>query len=266
MGQAVPISYLDLAIASGLVMVSILLSSRLSLGLQRDMLLGALRTFLQLSVTGYVLVWIINRSRLGEWYWVLLALGVMLVVAVYTARGRMQEAMADKTWVFAVAIVSGSLVVLIYILALVLRIKPWYNGQYVLPLAGMIIGNAMNAGALGVGRFAGDLHNRREEVETALALGATASQAVADIRRDALRTAIIPSVNGMLVVGIVSLPGMMTGQILAGQSPTQAVHYQIVVMYMITAAAALTSIAGVVAATRRAFTPAQQLRALIGEK
>ncbi|HEY3376304.1 MAG TPA: iron export ABC transporter permease subunit FetB [Armatimonadota bacterium] len=260
MEHVIPVGYLDLLIAFPLVLGSLLLSWQFGLGLQRDMLLGALRTFVQLAVTGYVLLWIFARSGAGEWYWVLLALAVMLGVAVHTAQGRMTEALAGKAWVFAVAIVVGSLIVLAYVLALVLKISPWYNARYVLPLAGMIIGNAMTAGTLAVSRFAGDLRTRRLEVETALALGATAAQAVAPIRRDALRTAIIPSVNGMLVVGIVSLPGMMTGQILAGQDPTQAVHYQVVVMYMITAAAAFTSVIGVVAAIRQTFTAAQQLR------
>jgi putative ABC transport system permease protein len=124
----------------------------------------------------------------------------------------------------------------------------------------MIFGNAMTAGTLAVSRFVTDLHNRRLEVETALALGATTSQAVQRIRRDALRTAIIPSVNAMLVVGVVSLPGMMTGQILAGASPLLAVRYQVMVVYMITAAATLTSIIGVIASMRETFTPAQQLK------
>ena len=264
-GEIIKLEYWDLAIAFPLVAACMLLSWWMQLGLHRDMFWGSVRTFVQLAVTGYVLVWVIQRSRLGEWYWVLLALAVMLGVAVHTAQGRMKEPLVGKSWVFAVAIVSGSLVVLIYVLALILRIHPWYNAQYVLPLAGMIIGNAMNAGALAVSRFAGDLQTRRLEVETALALGATAAEAVAPIRRDALRSAIIPSVNGMLVVGIVSLPGMMTGQILAGQDPTQAVHYQVVVMYMITAAAAFTSVIGVVAALRRVFTPAHQLRVFAGK-
>lgn len=256
------LGYLDLGIAACLVLLSSLLSWRLQLGLHGDMLWGAARSFLQLVLTGFVLLFIFQQDR---WYWVVLALVIMLGVAVYTAQGRVKEPLLGKSWIFAVAIVSGSMVVLLYVASIVLRLEQhpglhWYAPRYVIPLAGMIIGNAMNAAALAVSRFAGDLHTRRAEVETALSLGATATEAVAGLRRDALRTAIIPSVNSMLVVGVVSLPGMMTGQILAGNIPTQAVNYQVMVVYMITAAATLTSVIGVIAATHRVFTPAQQLR------
>ncbi len=253
----IPLHYPDLLIAALLVLGCVIGSWRLQLGLERDLLWGAVRAFVQLGLVGYVLVFLI---RDGHWYWVLAALVVMLAVAVHTASGRVTELAYGKGWVFTVAIVSGSLVVLLYVTGLVLRVTPWYDPRYLLPLAGMIVGNAMTAATLAVGRYAGDLRRRRQEVESALALGATAMQAVHPVRRDALRTAIIPSVNAMLVVGIVSLPGMMTGQIIAGQHPTQAALYQVMVMYMITAAATFTSILAVVAAVRQTFTPAQQLR------
>lgn len=257
--QTIELGYFDLGIAGVLILASTLVSWRLQLGLGKDMLWGAVRSFLQLTLTGYVLAFVFARGDLGEWYWTLLALSVMLTVAVKTAQGRVTEWLPGKTAVFAVSIVCGGLIVLIFVLGIVLRISPWYDPRYALPLAGMIFGNAMTAGTLAVSRFASDLKNRRLEIETALVLGATTSQAVQRIRRDALRTAIIPSVNALLVVGVVSLPGMMTGQIIAGESPLLAVRYQVMVVYMITAAATFTSVISVVAAIRQAFTPAQQL-------
>lgn len=265
MEQPLPLSYLDLLLAALLIAGSIVLSIRLQLGLERDMAWGAVRTFLQLLVIGFVLAGIFSLNR---WYWqvpaVVGSLAFMLGVAVHTARGRITDPIAGKTWIFTAGIVSGSLVVLLYILAVVVRIDPWYDPRYVLPLAGMIIGNGMTSATLAVGRFVSDLRHRRLEVETALALGATTAQAVARLRRDALRTAITPSVNSMLVVGLVSLPGMMTGQILANQSPVQAAHYQVMVMYMITAAASFTSVLALLASQRTIFTPAQQVRADFG--
>lgn len=257
--HSVDITYLDLAIAGVMILASMLISWRLHLGLGRDMLVGAVRSFLQLALTGYILAFIFERGNLGEWYWTLLALAVMLTVAVKTAQGRIPEWFPHKAWVFAVAIVCGGMAVLFYVTAIVVRIHPWYNPRYVLPLAGMIFGNAMTAGTLAVSRYISDLRGRRLEVETALALGANTTQAVERIRRDALRLAIIPSVNALLVVGIVSLPGMMTGQIIAGASPLLAVRYQVMVVYMITAAAAFTSVISVMAAIRQTFTSAQQL-------
>ncbi|MHB9134244.1 MAG: ABC transporter permease [Armatimonadota bacterium] len=260
MPNVIEISYPALALTGLLMLASLAVSWRFQLGLERDMVMGAIRSFLQLAVTGYVLLFIFVRAGAHEWYWTVLALAVMIGVAIHTAQGRMTEPLIGKTWVFTLAIVGGGVAVLLFVLGVVLHITPWYDPRYVLPLAGMIFGNAMTAGTLAVSRFTGDLRTRRLEVETALALGATAAQAVHAIRRDALRIALIPSVNSLLVVGIVSLPGMMTGQIIAGQDPTQAVRYQIMVMYMITAAATFTSAIGVVAAARRMFTPAQQLR------
>lgn len=255
--ETAALSYIDLGLAGILVFVSMLLSWWLHLGLQRDMLWGAIRSFVQLALVGYVLAFIF---RSAAWYWVALALAIMLGVAIHTARGRIVEPLLGKTWIVGIAIASGSLVILLFILIAVLRIHPWYDPRYVLPLAGMIVGNSMNAATLAIGRFTGAIRQRRSEIETALALGANAGQAAQQIRREALRTAIIPNVNSMLVVGIVSLPGMMTGQILAGNDPTQAVRYQIMVMYMITSAAVITSVVGVMVAVRSAFTQAHQLR------
>ena len=260
---ALEIKYYDLAIAAALVLASMVVSWRLQLGLGRDLIWGAVRSFVQLALVGFVLGWLIHNA---QWYLTLPALALMLGVAARTAAGRVKEPLARKGWVFTVALVTGSLLVLAFVTGAVLRLPTWYDPQYVLPLAGMIIGNAMNAATLAVGRFAGDLERRRLEVETALSLGATALQAVHPIRRDALRTAIIPAVNGMLVVGVVSLPGMMTGQIIAGQHPAQAVLYQVVVMYMITAAASLTSVIALAVAVRQSFTPAQQMVAGVGSK
>lgn len=257
MPDAPVLSYLDVGIAGVLVFAGSLLSWSLQLGVSRDMLWGAVRSFVQLALVGYVLAFLFTHPT---WYWALLALSVMLGVAVQTAHGRVTERLPGKWWVFTAGIVSGSLLVLAFVIGLVMRIEPWYDPRYLLPLAGMIVGNGMNAAALGVTRFAGDLRKRRAEVETALMLGATADAAVRDVRREALRTAILPTINSLLVVGIVSLPGMMTGQILAGQDPAQAVRYQIVAMYMITAAGAVSSAVAVWAAARASFTPAQQLR------
>jgi putative ABC transport system permease protein len=253
----ITLNFWNVAISGALVLVAMLLSWHLRLGLGRDMLWGAVRTFVQLTLTGYVLAFIFDSRNV---WLTLLALALMFVVAIHTAQGRMAVPFAGRRAVFTAAILIGGALVLAFVTALVLRISPWYDPRYLLPLAGMIVGNAMTAVALAVDRFSGDLRRRRAEVEAALALGATPAQAVTRIRRDALRTAVMPSVNSMLVVGIVSLPGMMTGQIIAGQAPTQAVHYQIVVMYMITAAAVIASVVGVLAATRLLFTPAQQLR------
>src|SRR5205085_2514432 len=101
----------------------------------------------------------------------------------------------------------------------VIRVHPWYDPQYLIPLFGMIIGNAMNGAAIAAERLGSEMESRRLEVEAYLALGASPSRASREPARRALAAALIPAVNGLMVVGLVALPGMMTGQILAGSSP-----------------------------------------------
>jgi putative ABC transport system permease protein len=129
----------------------------------------------------------------------------------------------------------------------------------VIPLFGMIVGNAMNGAALAAERLTSEMELRRGEVEAYLALGASPGRASAEPVRRALVAALIPAVNGLMVVGLVALPGMMTGQILAGSSPTLAVRYQIMVAFMLAGAVAITATALVLWYRRRFFTVAEQL-------
>jgi putative ABC transport system permease protein len=142
----------------------------------------------------------------------------------------------------------------------VLRLQNWHNPRYLIPLFGMITGNAMNGAALAAERLGSEMEARRAEVEAYLALGASPARASADAVRRALAAALIPSVNGLMVVGLVTLPGMMTGQILAGASPLLAVRYQIVVAFMLAGAVAATAAIVVLWYRKRFFTAAEQLR------
>ena len=142
---------------------------------------------------------------------------------------------------------------------MVLQVEPWYEPRYLIPLFGMIVGNAMNGAALAAERLASELASRRGEVEAYLALGATPARAAAEPTRRAMSAALIPSVNGLMTVGLVQLPGMMTGQVLAGQSPLLAVRYQIVVAFMLTGATAMTTMIVVLWYRRTFFTSAAQL-------
>ena len=153
----------------------------------------------------------------------------------------------------------GAGLTLAYVTAVVLRVGPWYDPRYLIPLFGMIVGNAMNGAALAAERLASELESHRGEVEAYLALGATPARAAAEPSRRAMYAALIPSVNGLMTVGLVQLPGMMTGQILAGQSPLLAVRYQIVVAYMLAGATAMAAAIVVLRYRRTFFTSASQL-------
>lgn len=257
MKSVIPISNGDLALSLLLIAIILVISWRARLGLERELLIGAARTFLQLSAIGYVLLWVFAQQA---WYWTLLLLSVMAAVAVFTGAGRPERRIPGLLGVMALSIAGGSFGVLAIVIALIVKPSPLWSPQYVVPLAGMILGNSMTGAALAVERLSAEVRARRGEIEAALSLGATARQAAEPAIQAAVRAALLPTINAMMVVGVVQLPGMMTGQILAGAPPQEAVRYQVVVMYMLAAAAALTSVSATLLAQRATFTPEHQLR------
>lgn len=253
----IDLSLFDLTLAAGLILISVGLSHRRGIGLTRDLLIGAVRTVVQLVLVGYVLVYIFAIDR---WYLVVAALLLMLAVAAWTAGGRQDNRTRELYGILGVAMLLGSGLTLVYVGSLVVRAEPWYDPRYLIPLFGMIIGNAMNAASLAAERLAGEMDARRAEVEAYLALGAGPGRATEDAVRRATRASMIPMVNSLMVVGIVALPGMMTGQIIAGASPLSAVRYQIVVMFMLVAAVTVTGSLTALWYRKTFFTEAEQLR------
>ena len=250
------ITNLDLAIALLFVAITALVSRWQKLGLERDIATGTVRTFVQLLAVGFVLQQLFSTSR---WYWVVFALAVMTTVAAYNAMKRQAGAKQGLFVVMASSIATAAAITLILVVGLVLRVRPWYQPQYVIPIAGMIIGNSMNGAALVVNRLHSELTLRRNAIEAALALGASTREAASQALRESLRAAMMPTINSMMTVGLVQLPGMMTGQIISGVSPLDAVRYQIVVMLMIAAATAIAAMAAAFGALGVFFTPAEQL-------
>ena len=254
----VEIGWGQLASASALVLVAIALSAWQRLGLAKSLVIGAIRALIQLTLIGYVLVWLFNTDR---WYFVLGVLLLMTLTATLAATGRQRGALAQLQLrpICFVSILIGSSLTLAYVAAFVVAITPWYNPRYLIPLFGMIVGNAMNGAALAAERLQSEMEAGRAQIEAYLALGATPQQASAEPARRATVAAMIPTINALAVVGVVSLPGMMTGQILAGSAPTLAVRYQLVVVFMLTAATALTAAGMVLWYRRTFFTAAAQL-------
>ena len=248
-----------LAIALGFMLVAIALSRREGLGLERDLTIGAARAAAQLLAIGYVLRLLFAHDRPG---WVLLALAVMLLVATYTSARRVLKGAAARTlFGFAlIAIGAGGAAALVPAFALIVAPDPWYEARYLVPISGMMLSSAMNAVALVFERIFASARAQAAEIEQLLALGATPRQALAPTVRAALRAAMIPTINGLLTVGLVALPGMMTGQIVGGVAPEQAVRYQIVIMYQLVAAAAVAGVLAAVFARRVLFTARAQLR------
>jgi putative ABC transport system permease protein len=251
------LSLTDVGISLLLIAVALLISFRERMRLERSLIVGTARTVVQLSVVGYVLAWVFHADR---WYWTALYLVFMAAVATQTAVGRQDRRIPGLTALMTVSISGSGFFVLAVVIGLVVRPSRWYEPQYTIPLAGMILGNALTGATLAVERLTSEIRGNRLAIEAALSLGATARQAAEAPVRAAVKAALLPTINAMMVVGLVQLPGMMTGQILAGAPPEQAVRYQMVVMFMISAAVALTSAFAALLAQRACFTPAHQLR------
>lgn len=256
------VTWADLGLAFALVLVAVALSRWQRLGLERGFLVGAVRALVQLVAVGYVLVYLFTAE---QWWLVLLALVVMLLSATSAAvqrrhgKARIAGERGALWTISGTAMLIGSGFTLAYVTQVVLQVEPWYEPQYLVPLFGMIVGNAMNGAALAAERLASELEAHRGAVEAYLALGASPARAAAEPSRRAMSAALIPTVNGLMTVGLVQLPGMMTGQILAGQSPLLAVRYQIVVMFMLAGGTALTAVMVVLWYRRTFFTAAAQL-------
>ncbi len=254
------ISVPELALSFALVFVAVALSRWQRLGLERGFLAGAIRAVAQLAAVGYVLVYLFEAEK---WWLVMSALAAMLVAGTVTATRRLGGTMpTDRrqllTLTGAAMFVSSGLT-LAYVSYIVIGVHPWYEPRYLIPLFGMIVGSAMNGAALALERLTSEMEAHRRTVEAYLALGATPARASAEPVRRALTAALIPSINGLMVVGLVQLPGMMTGQILAGQSPLLAIRYQIVVAFMLAGATAMTSVLVALWYRRSFFTAAAQL-------
>jgi len=250
------LSYFDVALAALLIIVNGIISVALRLKLGRTLLLASVRTILQLLMIGLVLESVFS---LGKWYTVLGLLLVMTTIAGISAVGRLERPYRGVYVDSVIAISCSSWIVAAYAQFAILRdIQPWYQPQYVIPLTGMILGNSLNGISLGMNRLSEQLASHRGQIEGMLAMGATRWEAAHSSVRQAIHTGMTPIINSMMVVGIVSLPGMMTGQLLSGVSPLQAVRYQIVIMFMIAAATALGTVGVVLLSYRRLFNADHQ--------
>lgn len=252
--------YIDLgsgqvALAAALILINGGISLALKLNLEKSLFIGAVRMTVQLLLLGMILHWVFS---LGQWYYVLGLMAVMTTVAGITAVDRVTLKYKGLMTTSLLSVWASSWIVTAIALFFIVQIKPWYSPQYAIPLLGMILGNILNGISLGLERFTHDLHHKRDNVETLLALGASRWEAARPYVSDAVRAGLVPIINTMMVVGIVTLPGMMTGQLLAGVHPVSAVKYQIVIIFLIAVATGLGTISGVLLSFRKLFNKRHQ--------
>jgi putative ABC transport system permease protein len=251
----IELSYFQVALAALLILINGAISVLLKLELERRLLLAAACTIVQLLLIGLVLEWVFRMDR---WYVVLAMMTIMTVIAGVAAIQRTRVRYPGIRARSIAAIWASSWLVAALALGAIVRVRPWYTPQYAIPLLGMILGNTLNGVSLGLDRLGGELSGKRDQVGALLALGATRWEAARGPIRQAVRTGLIPTINAMMVVGIVSLPGMMTGQLLAGTSPVEAVKYQVVIMFLIASGTALGTVSVVLLSYRRLFNEDHQ--------
>lgn len=252
-GGVIAIGWPQLALSTLFVVFVGVVSLRLSLGIERELAWATARTFVQLLALGFVLRWVFVVS----WWWlVLLLLVFMVLVAAQIVVKRAPDAPGHIFLSSALAMGLTGFIVTFAVTALVVGVEPWYEPRYVIPIAGMVLGNSMTGIALALERVYSDLDARSDQVLALTALGATPWEAAHESVRDALKAGLIPTINSMAAAGIVFIPGMMAGQILAGADPVTATGYQIVVMLMVAAATAMGSVVAVLLTYRKRFSEA----------
>ena len=235
------------------------LSLRLSLGLERRFLIAALRMAVQLTLVGLVLKALFATATplLTS-----LAALVMIGFAGYEVMAR-QERRYLGWWGYGLgtsAIMTAALLVTVFGLATQVRPDPWYDPRYAIPILGMILGNTMTGVALALHALTQSAVRNRAAIEARLALGAPWREALRPTARDTSRTALIPMINSMSATGLVALPGMMTGQILSGVDPIEAVKYQLLISFLIAGGTALGALAAVDAGVWRLCDNRHRLR------
>jgi len=220
MANYIALNYWELAIASVLIFINAALSIIFGLRVHRSLVVAAIRMVVQLTLVGLVLTTLFSVVSL---LWTGIAALAMVLFAGHEAAQR-QDRRLSGWWSYGLGtgcMMMASVLVTVFALLAALRPNPWYDPRYAIPLLGMILGNCMTGVGLGLNTLTTSLVNRRASVEAQLMLGATREVAAAPVMREALRSALMPTINSMAATGVVSLPGMMTGQILGGVPPAE---------------------------------------------
>lgn len=247
----------DLAMTLLLYAMVVALSIREGLRIEKSLTIATARTVVQLFFIGYVIKAIFG---VGEWY---LVVGALLLMMTYAARAGLERMKRPVPGLYIPmwwGVVAGSLFTTAVVTGAVLKLDPWYRPDVLLPLGGMILGNAMNGGSLAADRLYAEMKARQPEIEMLLMLGWDYRRASQEAKREAVRAALIPTINTMMTVGLVHLPGIMVGQLLGGAAPVVAAKYQIIIMLMVASSVTVASSVFASMALGRFFTPRQQLK------
>ena len=253
MNPADGITLAQVAGALALVGLAIAVSFWRRAELEQDIGIAVVRAFVQLSAIGYVIQFIFDQDGLAL---VALLLSVQIVVGAFTARGR-AKGVPDVIGPLLLALSLAGLCTLVLVVALgVFEAEP----RALVPVGGMVVGNAMTSAAVALNRLGDDVARRRGEIEATLALGATGRQAIGPIARQSLASGLIPLIDQTKTTGLITFPGTMVGMLLAGAEPVDAVRLQLILLYLLLGAVAISSLVAVTLGARNFFTSAHQLK------
>lgn len=255
----IALGYADLVIASLLLLFSGVLSIFMRLGLEKQIGIAALRMVIQLMLIGLVLKFLF---QMVSPLWTGVAAAIMIGLAGREVMAR-QKRKFTGWWTYGLgtsSLMIACSVVTVLALTTQIRPEPWFDPRFALPILGMILGNTMNGISIGLERLLSSAVDGRNVIEARLALGHDRTQAMKPLIRDSIRAGLINIINAMSAAGVISLPGMMTGQILAGVDPTEAVKYQILIFFLIAGSTALGTLAAVLFAARRLTDSRHRLR------
>jgi putative ABC transport system permease protein len=251
--SSINVSLGDVAAALVLVAIAAIASRSWHAGLEEDIGIAVLRSFIQLTAIGYVITVIFDQDS------ALLAVAlivVMVVFGAFTARHR-ARGVPNAFWPLLVSLGVAAAATLGLVVALgIFKATP----RYLVPVGGMVIGNSMTAAAVALNRLGEDVHDQSRRIEATLALGATSSQAVTPLVQRSLRSGMITLVDSTKTTGLIFFPGTMVGMLLAGADPTDAVRLQLILLYVLLGATAIAALIATTLARRNFFTPAHQLR------
>lgn len=241
-----------LLIASALIVLVIIITRYRDLELESDLVISTIRAFVQLMILALALTIIFDIQNI---FWIILILIMMMSVASYTA-ARRARGLPDAFWVCSSTILISSGTIILVMAALgVLEMR----AEVLIPLGGMVIGNTMNITALAMDRLKGEVENNVLRIENLLALGATSDQAVLPLIRKSVRASLIPTVDNMKTLGLVWIPGLMSGMLIAGSDPGTAAVFQLIIILMILASNTLASVISTAQMSSRMFSRAYQL-------
>ncbi|RKP22892.1 UPF0014 family, partial [Syncephalis pseudoplumigaleata] len=239
----VNISWSDVGISASFIAVNILVSLCFRLGLERSLLVASIRCTAQLTLMGFVLRYILTSHEVG---WILSLAALLMVLGAWeTVYHQCKVRHRGMFWTVLLGIAGSTIVVGLLGCAFVLHFRPVWTARLFIPTIGMLLGNSITGIALGLRTCLNELHAHGDHIEQQLSYGATRWEASRGVLRSSVRIGMLPTVNAMSVMGIISIPGVMSGQILAGAPVDQAVRYQICIMFML---AASTTLGTVVAA------------------